>query len=372
MIMADSLINRLRIARERARWSQQQLADRAGLSRAEISAIETGRHVPSAAAALAVAGAFGCAVEELFSLGGDAFERSGEGGPSRFWLAALGGGIRRIAVEPTHVGVLPHDGTTGRLGPLQPAGGPAARRASGAHFVRGVGHGAAVAAPPDPLRTLVIAGCDPAIGLLCGLVARAADVRVIPLVRSSRGALELLARGGAHVAGVHLGDDAADNASVARAALGVGYRSVHVARWTEGLALAPGLGHGTVGAAVKAELRWVGREDGSGARRCLDMILEERTPRPDGWDRTATDHRGVVETIRTGWAQAGVCVEMTALEGGLDFLPVKQEDYDFFYPEALEDDARVRAVVDVLRSSGFRDALAALPGYETTRTGDRS
>jgi molybdate-binding protein/DNA-binding XRE family transcriptional regulator len=344
--MAETRVhNSVRHHRTDAGWSQQQLADRAGLSRAEVSAVETGRLVPSAAVALALARAFGCAVEDLFMLGDDAAsENRDETAAGRYWLSELGGRVRRIAAEPTHVGVLPHD-VAGRAAP-------------------GVS--------PDPRRTLVLAGCDPAVGLLSAFAAGASNVRVIPLIRSSRRSLDLLRDGCVHVAGVHLGDDAAGNATVARDALGPGYRRVHVARWTEGVALAPGLGHRTVSAAVKAPLRWVGREDGSGARRCLDLILEGRTSRPDGYDRTASDHRGVVETIRTGWAQAGVCVELAAREGGLDFLPVKQEDYDFFYPERLEDDVRVRSVLDVLRLTWFREALSALPGYVTARTGELS
>lgn len=367
------LANRVRAERNRAGWAQQELADRAGLSRTEISAIETGRLVPSAAVALALAGAFGCAVEDLFHLSGDtAEEEIDRNRPARYWLAHIGGTVRRIPVEPTHVGVLAHDRATGSTSvAIDRAGG--GQRPVRAGRGPGENRPLTTAVPPiDPRRTLVVAGCDPAIGLLAGLVARAADVRLIPLVRSSGRALDLLKRGGAHVAGVHLGDDSADNDAVARAALGDGYRRVHVARWTEGLALAPGLGHRTVGAAVRARLRWVGREDGSGARRCLDWILDGRTPRPDGYDRTATDHRGVVETIRTGWAQAGVCVELAARDGGLDFLPVRSEDYDFFYPAELEGDVRLESLLDILRSTSFRRALSVLPGYSVSRTGELS
>ena len=49
-------------------WSQEQLARRSGLSRAGISAIETDRLIPSAAAALALAAALDCRVEDLFRL----------------------------------------------------------------------------------------------------------------------------------------------------------------------------------------------------------------------------------------------------------------------------------------------------------------
>src|SRR4051812_35259265 len=62
------LENDVRAFRGRLRWSQDELARRSGLSRAGISAIETGRLVPSTGAALALARAFGCTVEDLFRL----------------------------------------------------------------------------------------------------------------------------------------------------------------------------------------------------------------------------------------------------------------------------------------------------------------
>jgi transcriptional regulator with XRE-family HTH domain len=60
--------NRLRDRRTRVGWSQEELARRSGLSRAGISAIETDRIIPSAAAALALASALECRVEDLFRL----------------------------------------------------------------------------------------------------------------------------------------------------------------------------------------------------------------------------------------------------------------------------------------------------------------
>ena len=55
------------LARRRAReWSQADLARRAGISRAAVSAIEGERLSPSVATALALAAVFECSVEELF------------------------------------------------------------------------------------------------------------------------------------------------------------------------------------------------------------------------------------------------------------------------------------------------------------------
>jgi molybdate-binding protein len=194
-------------------------------------------------------------------------------------------------------------------------------------------------------------------------------IRLLAFVRSSTRALAMLREGVAHVAGVHLGDDAQGNAASARRILGASHRRVHIAKWTEGLALSPGLGHRTIPAVVRARLRWVGREEGSGARRCMDMILEGRRP-PEGAQYSAFDHRGVVETIRSGWAQAGVCVQVAAQEGGLDFLPAREEDYDLCFREELECDERILALLDVIRSSEYARLLRALPGYDVRRTGE--
>jgi putative transcriptional regulator len=69
-----SVQNRLRRARrERADLTQQQLAERVGVSRQTIVSIERGRYNPTVGLALALAGALGLTVEDLFQLGpGDA------------------------------------------------------------------------------------------------------------------------------------------------------------------------------------------------------------------------------------------------------------------------------------------------------------
>ena len=65
-----NLKNYVKQFREERGWSQQELSDRSGLSRAGVSAIEIGKLVPSTVAALALAKVFCCSVEDLFQLGG--------------------------------------------------------------------------------------------------------------------------------------------------------------------------------------------------------------------------------------------------------------------------------------------------------------
>ena len=83
MFELPRLENWVREQRTRRGWSQEELARRSGLSRTGIGAIETGRLVPSAAAALALATAFDCRVEDLFRLPRPAtHRRSGRGRPT--------------------------------------------------------------------------------------------------------------------------------------------------------------------------------------------------------------------------------------------------------------------------------------------------
>ena len=346
------LENHVRDLRLRRGWSQDALATRAGLSRAGVSAIEMGKLVPSAAAALALAGALECRVEDLFRLSNsavappDAWAWPPKREPCRYWRAEVNGRIWLYPAEATPMGVLPHDGI------FRDGGFAETERA-------------------EPSQTLVIATCDPAIGLLATVIQKTTGLRLIVIPRSSRAALTLLGQGLVHAAGVHLGSAEANrgNASSVRKLLGAGYRLLRVARWDEGLAVSPSLGLSTLRSALKADLRWVGREEGSGARQCLDELLDERGIHAKPPRRLAFDHRGVAEAVRCGWAEVGVCLRLPVEEAGLDFLEVRQESYDLCYPEALELDPRLRALIDAVRSTPYRRALAGLPGYNTAEAG---
>lgn len=58
--------NRLKVLRAERNWSQQDLADRLGVSRQSVNAIETGKYDPSLPLAFKIADVFGQAIEEIF------------------------------------------------------------------------------------------------------------------------------------------------------------------------------------------------------------------------------------------------------------------------------------------------------------------
>jgi molybdate-binding protein/transcriptional regulator with XRE-family HTH domain len=331
-------------------WSQGELARRSAVSRAEISGIETGRLVPSVAAALRIASVLGHSVETVFGAADRtppvvwAWEPAADDG--RLWQASANGRTVVYPVELTAAGVLPHDAWwDGHLLHARPG------------------------ATQD--RTLVIAGCDPLVGLLVRELALHHRIRVLPLLRSSAQALELLGQGLVYAAGVHVTAAAgrSTNDDVVRARLGAGYRLLHQLRWESGIAVVEGRRERSVAALLGAKVRWVNREEGSAARQTFDTLLASQR-RPAGYDHVVRDHRAVATTVASGWAEAGVCIRPTAAEARLSFIPVHQEAYELCVPDILMDDPRISALLAALRSTTYRQLLADVPGCDSAHTGE--
>ena len=58
--------NRLRVLRAERRWSQADLAERVGVSRQTVNAIETGKYDPSLPLAFTIASVFEQSIESIF------------------------------------------------------------------------------------------------------------------------------------------------------------------------------------------------------------------------------------------------------------------------------------------------------------------
>ncbi len=66
----NNLVNHIRRFRfDRGEMTQQELADKAGVTRQTIFAIESGKYAPSLPLAFRIAKAFGVGVEEVFEYG---------------------------------------------------------------------------------------------------------------------------------------------------------------------------------------------------------------------------------------------------------------------------------------------------------------
>jgi putative transcriptional regulator len=64
--MGDLVKNRLKVLRAERDWSQGDLAERLGVSRQSVNALETGKYDPSLPLAFRIARLFGLPIEQIF------------------------------------------------------------------------------------------------------------------------------------------------------------------------------------------------------------------------------------------------------------------------------------------------------------------
>jgi len=358
-------LTHLRGHRERAGLSQTALAERVGVSRQALVAIEAGRQVPSTGLALRLARALGRSVEDLFELsdgGGLAVALA----PPPAWSAAVSSARRATRVAVGQVGdrFVAH-----RLADEAPAA------ADGLLSDAAPGERARVELLTDVReieRNVLVAGCAPLLGVLAQRVGRRhRDARATFLRANSERALDLLADGFVHVAGLHLGaEDGPDvHAALVRERFpGRDMLLVHLARWRVGAAIARGNPRGVRRPTdlLRPDVRFVAREEGAGVTRLLGRLLAgdgaaDRVPRRGP---LATDHAAVAEVVRCGGADAGVTIESAALAAGLDFLPWVEERFDLVVAREQAALPHVATLLESLDDPAFRAETARLPGYD--------
>jgi len=363
---------RLRLARQARGLSQQQLAGVAGVTRQAVSAVESGHSDPSLRVALALAGALGMTVEELFGPGEPA-----DPVLARPVTAASRGGSRVVlaTVGDTFVALPLHADMAARVG-FGAAGGLVVGASPGPYpkdpkdpkdpndpiEVRPIG-------PPRP--TLVVAGCDPALPLLeTPLALLDPPVAFAWWPCGSGEALRLAAAGLVHAAGVHQpgGEREADEA----VEIPGGAEVVGFAAWREGLVVRPGTSVRGLDDVARQRLRLVNREAGAQARTLLDQECARLRLTPadlPGYDSRAAGHLQVAAAIAGRLADAGVSSEPAALAYGLDFLPLASEQFDLVLPAKHTASREAAGLLKVLTSPWLAAQLASLPGYDPASCG---
>jgi len=364
--------NRLAGIRKGRGVGAADLASRVGVTRQTIYAIEAGTYVPNTEVALSLARELEVTVEELFSLEEES-ETSPEHVPSDY-LSASGPrksqpvricqvGSRRVSIPVSSSPYyLPEaDGIVERAGRMH-------GRADLAVFAK---------EGQSEQKRLVLAGCDPATGLLSRMVERISGVEVISAAASSKLALTWLSEGKVHIAGSHLEDAKTGefNLPFIRKLFPNGdFSVVTFARWEEGLVLAPGNPKSIrkIEDLVRGDVRLVNREPGSGSRALMDKRLKEAgidTQRVEGYDRVAYGHLAAAYCVVSGEADACLATRSAAQTFGLDFIPLHSERYDLVMRKATAALPAVQAFLDVLQRATLRRKLEVLAGYDTSDTG---
>ena len=345
----------IKMLREKLSWTQARLAQETGIPRASISAIETGRISPSVQNAIKIGRALGVSVEQLFGQDRpNTFDRwtgSTGGMEKRYWKARVGALNIAYPVENLPTGMLAPDGQLDQEEGIQDS---------------------SVSSLAE--NTLVIATCDPLIGLLKEALAQK-GIRLIPLLRTSRAALRMLERGYVHAAGIHFGTTQSTDLNL-DAALHLktesNYTLMRYANWDAGIAVHHDMQDQSLQQMMQGPCRWINRPIGSSARDSFDQLVEQfSTPvQISGYQWEAPSHQAVATIVSTGSAQAGWTLEANAMQHGLSFRPVHTDLYDLCFSSELTKDRRFRTLIECVQNHRFRKVLSSWAGISARHAGE--
>ncbi len=335
--------NGLRAARERAGLSQADLADRVGVSRQMVGAVEAGRNVPAVDAALRMATALGTSVEALFG--------TGSHGP----VTVLGGAPAEGArVVVCRVGDLPV---------VAPVGGLSAGDAAWAVPDALIQGGEVRMLPGAATGGFMVAGCDPVLGLWATMLARGAR-RLVAVEATSHEAAGALAAGRLHAALVH--------APQGRAGVDVptGVHRIHVARWQVGLGAAGAPAGDILERVLDGSLGLIQRAATAASQRAFERAAAGAGASVPAAGRRASGHIDAARTAAIAGC-AAITFEPAARQAGLTFAPLETHDVELWIDDRWADHPTARALCDLIGSAAFGRRVGLIGGYDMEGSGTR-
>ncbi len=221
----------------------------------------------------------------------------------------------------------------------------------------------------EAANALLITGShDPVIDYLADLI-RPQGITLLSTHAGSMGGILALKKDDCHAAPTHLlAEDGSYNTAYLEKYLpGTDVNLCCIAERQQGIVSRDGLAFKDL-----AGHQFINRQRGSGTRMLLDYELKSAGIDPatiPGYEREMTTHIAVALAVKSGEADAGMCVYSAAKALGLPFVPVAQERYELAFRKEHADDPRLAALIKTIRSPAFRDILIRLGGYETAETG---
>ncbi|RME83700.1 MAG: molybdopterin biosynthesis protein [Caldilineae bacterium] len=186
-----------------------------------------------------------------------------------------------------------------------------------------------------------------------------------------------LRRGEAHLAGSHLLDEDTGEYNIGyirRYLRDVPVVVLGFVGRTQGLIVPKGNPKGLRGLEdlTRPDVVFVNRQRGAGTRVLLDYHLRQMGIEPEqivGYDRAEFTHLAVAAAVASGAADCGLGILAAARALHLDFVPLFEEQYQLIIPRQYYESELLAPLLDIIRSDGFRQAVAALGGYEVSQMG---
>ncbi|MDI3533811.1 MAG: molybdopterin molybdotransferase [Thermosediminibacterales bacterium] len=193
----------------------------------------------------------------------------------------------------------------------------------------------------------------------------------------SMGGLMALKRGEAHMAGIHLLDEATGEYNISYLERYLPDKEIVLVNLThrlQGIMVKKGNPKRIKGLEdlVREDVVFINRQRGAGTRMLLDFKLRQMKISPDriqGYEREEYTHMSVAAAVAGGSADAGLGILTAARSLGLDFIPIATERYDLAIPAEFYNDERIQRVLEIIKSEKFIKTINGLGGYDTKDTG---
>ena len=229
-------------------------------------------------------------------------------------------------------------------------------------------------------NTIVIIGShDITIDILADEIRRGGrNIRISSGNVGSLGGLMAIRKGICHIAGSHLLDTETGGYNVSyinRYLKGVRVSLFRLVLRDQGLVVQKNNPKGIKGIMdlVRDDITFVNRQPGSGTRILFDYNLARsgiKSAAIKGYENEDFTHMSVAVDVLSGAADCGMAIYASAKALGLDFIPMDREQYDLVIPNVFLDEPNIQAVLDTIRSQGFRDRVIALGGYDPSGSGE--
>jgi len=198
----------------------------------------------------------------------------------------------------------------------------------------------------------------------------------------SEGGLKALVNNEADIAGIHLYDNASNKYNFPfiselklwdKVVVLKGYKRV------QGLIVGKGNPKGVQGIKdiLIGDLHFLNRNKGSGSRTLLDAKLEETAKQRNlqfnnlarkikGYGVEAMSSTEVARAVKAGIADLGLGNQASAVELGLNFIPIGEEEYDYVISKKSLNRKPIQCFLEILVSKKFQKKLMETLGIKTT------
>ena len=326
-------MSNLKRYRQAAGLTQAQLAEKAGVSRQLVGAVEAGRHLPRVDAGISLAVVLGVGVEQLFSVAQPPVD-------VRTGAAPRNGTLVRAARVGDRVVTAPVQSGTGGWGVADGL----------------VDHGVVAHFGPHP-DGMVVAGCEPGLEVLERML-RESGMGALSVMAASSVAIAALAAKRVHAAVVH-------GPALAQHSDAMDIARFRLSSWQVGLAASPGADVEWFGEALSGRVPVVQREQGAGVQKAFEEKAGSSVPGP----RVGGHLEAAERAVLTG--MPAVTIEPAALALGAAFEPLAVHEVQMWVANEWVEERFVTAALNLILSRPFQLRLSSVGGYDLTGSGSR-